>query len=337
MSLKAATNRVADAHDQAPVFTVAQESDPATSLKNLIALVAHAERPYENVAEQIEDKAYELCELGNLPIVVEELTHLTTFYESLSDKNDEQCRDLADVYLLVGQIHQYAGFFTESIGWFTKSSIVDDRYDASYHSMGLSYVQLHQIENAIKCYEQELQVAEGNYYTYLLLASLYEQEQRPDKVEECLKTLLERDSANIQALHSLIVHYEKSNQEIDTSLLVRRLLGVNRKLSRVEVMIKSFYLCREGHLAEVLKGIDTWNSGTDTVTITDLIKAHVCNEMRQFKKCRQVLQAFKVRNHARVDIMMGKLLEFKTIFGETAAENLRKMLLIPASKKEHIL
>jgi len=332
MSLKAAVKHADLPEEPPPLFTVVDEKEPETSIRILVALVINAERPYEEVAEQIEDKAYELCDGGKIAVAVEVLSQLTSFFELIREKNDEQCRDLADVYLLVGQIHQFAGLFEESIQWFSKSAIVDDRYASPFHNMAVSYTHLKQFDSAIRCYEQELTLALGNYYTYLLLADLYKRENRTDDVEHCLQRLLERDPANIQGLHSLIRHYEERDQSIDTALLVRRLVGVNRKLSRVEVIIKSYYLCRSGRLAEVLDNIDVWTGSADAVTITDLIKAHVCNELRQYKKCRQILQSFKERNHGRVDIMTAKLQEFKTLFGEDAANALSKILLLPSSK-----
>lgn len=308
------------------------DKDPEIALENLVALVTHEERPYEEVSEQIEDKAYELCDRGNIAVAVDKLGKLTVFFESIGEKNDELCRDLADVYLLVGQIHQFAGLFSESIQWFTNASIVDDRYAAPIHSMAVSYTHLQQFDVAIKCYQQELTLAQGNYYTYLLLADLFEREHRVEEVEQCLQKLLERDPGNIQGLHSLIRHYEQRDQSIDTTLLVRRLLGVNRKLSRVEVVIKSYYLCRSGRMAEVIDNIDIWIGSAETATITDLIKAHVCNEMRQYKKCRKILQSFKELNHGRVEIMTAKLQEFRTLFGDAAADALAKILLLSASK-----
>lgn len=324
---------LSEVKDTPPLLSVVDTVDPAVALKNLVSLVANEERPYEEVAEQIEDRSYELCDGGCLDQVIEQLNRCTCYFESLGDKNDEQCRDLSDLYLLIGQVHQFTELFAESIMWFNKAAIVDDRYATPFHSMALSYMQLHKTDSAIKCFEQELELSPGNYYTYLLLADLYEQEGLPQEVEECLKELMERDPTNLQGLHSLIKHYEKSDTAINTTLLIRRLTKVKKKLSRVEVVLKSYYLCRERRHEEVLACIDNWNSGGGVVTITDLIKAHVCNELRQFNKSHKSIQTFKIRNHGRMDIMLGKLKEFKELFGEAAAEGLQKMLLFSPSKK----
>ena len=308
-------------------------TDPKSVLTNLVELVIREERSYEDYAEQIEDKAFELCESGEITGAVEKLTAITCFFESLHDKNDEQCRDLADVYLLLGQIHQFAGLYNDSIPWFSKAAIVDDRYAAPFHSMAVSYVQLEQSENAIRCFEQELVLSPGNYYTYLLLADIYQKENRGMQVEDCLKRLLERNPENIQGLHSLIKHYERSDQTIDTSLLVRRLMGINRQLSRVEVVIKAYYFCREKRYTEVLDFIDSWTGGSgEAVTITDLIKAHTYREMRQYKKSTQILQKFRIRNHGRYDIMLVKLQEFEVMFGSCAGNALRRRLFLSSTK-----
>jgi tetratricopeptide (TPR) repeat protein len=309
--------------------------DPGASLKRICDLVAAGERPYEDFAEQIEDRAYELCEAGNLDQVVAELNRITFFFESLTDKNDEQCRDLADVYLLIGQIYQFSGCFIESIQWFVRSAVVDDRYAAPYHNMAASYSQLQQFDNAIKCFEQELMLAPGNYYSYLLLADLYKKEKCLKEVETCLKHLLERDVENIQGLHALIRHYEQTDQSIDTKLLVRRLMGINKQFSRIEVIIRSYYLCRDKKYTEALDFIEKWNQYGNVTTIIDLIKAHAYNELRQCKKRRQTLVAFKMQNHCREDLMLNKLKEFRTLFGDDIADHLQKLLLISPPKADN--
>lgn len=306
--------------------------DSLKVLDHLCGLVAGAERPYEDVAEQIEDRAYELCENGSIDLVLQKLKRLTSFFEGLDDKNDEHCRDLADVYLLTGQIYQYAGLFTESIPWFSRSAVVDDRYPAPFHSLAESYSQLREYDNAIKSLEQEIMLAPGNYYSYLLLADLYEREDRTGEVEKSLKRLLERDPENIQGLHRLIRHYEETDDTIDTTLLIRRLMKISKRFNRMEAVIRSFYLCRVEKYIEAIEFLDNWKNGANVVTITHLVKAHVYSETRQYSRRRQILNDFKVQNHAREDVMRSKLHEFGTVFGDTAAERIEKLLLFSPEK-----
>ncbi len=297
-------------------------------LANLCDMVIGFRQPYEDLAEQIEDRAYELCESGKLEKAVELLCGVCSFFERMIDKNEEQCRDLADVYLLIGQLYQYAGRYEESITWFSRSAVVDDRYAVPFHNMAASYSYLHDYENAIKSLEQEIAVAEGNYYSYLLLADLYEKVSRTKEVENCLKRLLERDPENIQGLHHLIRHYEKTDPAIDTTLLIRRLLSVNKKFNRTEAIIRCYYLCREGKYAEIIDFLSKRRREADGGMVASLILAHTYGEMRQYSRRRQILNEFKIQHNGRKEAIIAKIKEFGTIFGEQAAALLRKQLLL---------
>jgi tetratricopeptide (TPR) repeat protein len=90
--------------------------------------------PYEDLAELIEDKGFEECNNGNSDKVLNELTKLSRFFEEMEDKNEENVRDMADIYLLAGEFCQCIEKFEESIPWFKKAIIVDDAYDVPYHS-----------------------------------------------------------------------------------------------------------------------------------------------------------------------------------------------------------
>jgi tetratricopeptide (TPR) repeat protein len=316
-----------------PSLYIHEENNPLQALTGLCALVASGERPYEDVAEQIEDKAYELCEAGRLDLVVEQLCGVADFFEKFTGKNDEQCRDLADVYLLIGQIHQFAGQFFESIAWFTRAAIVDDRYPAPFHSLATSYRHLHEYDSAIKSLEHEIKLAPGNYYSYLLLADIYEEEDRSDDAERCLKRLLERDHENLQGLHRLIRYYEHSDAAISTSLLKRRLMGVNKEFNRIEAVIRAYYFCREGKFAEAIEFIDNWNKRSNGVTIMLLVKAYVFSEMRLYARRRKALAEFKMQNHGRSEVMMTKLREFASVFGDGAAEALHRQLMLSSREK----
>lgn len=315
-------------------LSIITSQDSCQTLNRLCNLVISCEQPYEDVAELIEDKAYELCEKGKLDDVLDQLRNVSDFFEQMSNKSDEQCRDLAEVYLLTGQIFQYAEKYSDSILWFKQASVVDDRYPAAFHNMALSYTQMNEYDAAIKSLEQEIILSPGNYYSYLLLADLYEGEGRPDDVEECLKDLLTRDPDNIQGLHRLIRHYANHNSEIETSLLERRLMNIKKEFNRIEAMIRSYYLCRDNRYDEVVQFLDNWHGGSNNVTITLLVKAYVLGELRLYRKRRQIISEFRMANQGREDIMKSKLKEFRTIFGKKATERLRKILFFsPKTKK----
>ncbi|MBN1306675.1 MAG: tetratricopeptide repeat protein [Chitinispirillaceae bacterium] len=313
----------------APQPANAGPNDAYRTLSRLCDIVVGSKQPYEDVAEQIEDRAYELCEAGDLDNIVLQLGRLADFFEHFIDKNEEQCRDLADVYLLIGQIHQYAGRFAESVSWFVRSAVVDDRYDAPFHSMAASYSQLHEYDNAIKSLEQEIVLAPGNYYSYLLLADLYESEGRDDDAEKCLKRLLERDPENIQGLHRIIRHYELTAPSIDTTLMQRRLLGVNKQFNRTEAVIRCYYLCREGRHDDVIDFLEKRRREADGGMVASLIKAYVYGEMHQYSRRRQVLVEFKLQHHARSEAISAKLKEFGAVFGDRASASLQRQLLLP--------
>jgi tetratricopeptide (TPR) repeat protein len=316
-----------------PYLFLRERGEPLQVLTSLCGLVVTCERPYEDVAEQIEDVSYELCEAGKLEKVIAQLGRVAAFFERIPGKNDEQCRDLADVYLLIGQIHQFAGKFNESVTWFDRAAIVDDRYPEPFHCLATSYRKLSDHANTIKSLEQELELAPGNYYSYLLLADVYEEEGRPDDVETCLRGLLERDPENMQGLHRLIRHYELTDPSIDTALLKRRLMAVNKKFNRIEAVIRSRYLCRDGKYAEAVGFLDTWHDFSNGTTITLLVKAHAFGELRQYARRKRIIDEFKQKNHGRVEVMQTKLREFASVFGEKAAAKLNRHMLLAGREK----
>lgn len=316
-------------HGTTPQLFLHERGNPGQVLTGLCGLVATCERPYEEVAEQIEDVAYELCETGKLDLVVDQIGRIATFFERLERKNDEQCRDLADVYLLIGQIHQFAGKFDDSITWFDRAAIVDDRYPEPFHCLATSFRQLHDVPRAIKSLEQEIKLAPGNYYSYLLLADVYGEAGRLGDVEACLRGLLERDPENMQGLHRLIRHYEDTDPSIDTALLKRRLMGVSKSFNRIEAVIRSYYLCREKKYAEAVGFVDTWLARSNGTTITLLVKAHAFGGLHQYARRRRVIDEFKKKNHGRAEVMRNKLREFSLVFGDAAANRIGKLLLLP--------
>ncbi|MDG5814567.1 tetratricopeptide repeat protein [Chitinispirillales bacterium ANBcel5] len=298
------------------------------SLSDLCSRVKQLTCSYEDVAEQIEDNAYNECESGNLNYAIEQLVSVAFFFEKLENKNEEVSRDLAQIYLLIGQIYQYCGFFEKSILWLKRSVVVDDQFAAPYHSLAISYKNNGDIKMAQKSLIQEITVEPGNYYSYLLLADLYEQSQEYEEAERCLINLLKRDPQNSQALHRLIVYYKNSDPKLDTDLLRKRIINKSSNLNRIEVLIRTYHLCTESHFNEALQFIFSWSEKFPHVTITHLVAAHIYGELGQYARKRRELSLFKQRNHGREQIILNKLGEFQVIFGKQAAGRLKNKLLV---------
>ena len=306
----------------------AEDDCAGTSLEELCGRVLAFAAAYDDVAEQIEDLAYFEYGQGGLSHAVGQLERLARFFEELTNKNEEVSRDLAQVYLLIGQIYQYAGMFEESIDWIRRSIAVDDMYSVPYHSLALSFQSLGDESIAIKSLEQEITVAPGNYYTYLLLADLYEKNGRFDMFESVLRRLLERDPGNIQGLHKLIRFCERDPDHPDVELLRRSLLSRTEGLSRIEAVICAYHLQSSGLAGEALEFLSWWSRNAPDVSIIHLANAHIYGLMHQYSKKRDELSMFKRKNHGREDVMEIKMEEFASVFGEEAAERLRQRLRV---------
>jgi tetratricopeptide (TPR) repeat protein len=259
---------------------------------------------------------------------MKKILRIADFFEKLENKNEENARDLADVYLLIGQIYQYNDNFQDSITWFTRAIVADDQYSVPYHSCAISYLKIGMPEKAIKCFEQEIIFAPGNYYSYLMLADLYNNEGMHELVEQTLIKLLDRDPDNIQCLHKLILFYERSNHAVDVELLRRHLLKPKDNFNRIEALIRSYHFCREKRFRDALDFLDFWYQKTSEVTILHLVKAHVYGELSLYTKKRQELAIFKEKNHGKEDLMLAKLNEFGQIFGDSAADRLTRRLIL---------
>ena len=307
------------------------EKPEKLSLEALCSCVESCKCAYEDVAELIEDKAYEECGQGKLDEALVSLKDVARFFETMENKNEENSRDLVDVYVLIGEICQFSERFGDSVIWLTKAVIVDDQYSTPFHNLAISYIRLGQIGSAIKSLEQEISLAPGNYYSYLLLADLYEKEDRADDMEDLLQKLLIRDPDNLQALHKLIRHYENTNPSIDVKLLQRRVLAVKKKHNRIEAVIRGYYLCKEKRFKDTLDFIDSWHTNDPEVTIVHLVKAYAYGELRQLSFKKRELTLFKTRNHGRDDIITTKLNEFSSIFGENALKKQDIELIISRS------
>ncbi len=298
------------------------------TLAQLVNLVVTCCVSYEDLAEHIENRAYDLCTHDKSSETIKQLNHLITFFEGLENKNEENCRDLADIYLLIGEIYQYSGDFDESILWFEKAILVNDRNDVPYHRLASSYLQLNRIQKAIKCLQQEISVAPGNYYAYLSLADLCVGQKNFSLLEKTLEQLLERDPENIRALHRLILHYRHQDPETDVEFLRKRLLGAGRTLSKMDLVIWTFHMCLVGKYQEALDHLSARQNQSPQMTIIHLLKAHIYGKLSQYGKKQQELRDFVDQNHAKEEIINSKLNEFESVFGSRAAHPLRRKLVM---------
>jgi len=298
------------------------------TLKELCEKVLSFKIAYDDVAEQIEDLAYFECSNGDTQYAVSELERLTNFFEGFQNKNEEISSDLAEVCLLIGQICQYSAIFDKSIDWINKSIVVDDQNPVAYHSLALSYQSIGDTKAASRSLEQEIIVAPGNYYTYLLLADIYEKNKEHCEFEGVLKRLLERDHENIQGLHKLICFYECSSSGLDVEFLRRRLLSRTLNLNRIEALIRAYHLCCQSSYREAIEFLDSFSSAAPDVSIVHLANAHIYGLMGQFSRKRFELSLFKKKNQGREEMMGMKLNEFASIFGSEAAQNIRQRLSV---------
>ncbi len=298
------------------------------SLNSLCDAVLSLRTPYDDIAEQIEDAAYFEYEQNGPDHAIELLCGLANFFEGLRNKNEEVSRDLAQVYLLIGQIYLYAGKFEDSITWINNSIVVDDMYPVAYHSLALAFRSIGDESMSIKSLEQEIRVAPGNYYSYLLLADLYEKSGDFARFEDVLRRLLERAPNNIQGLHRLIRHCERGVGGVDVELLRRRLLENDSDLSRIEAVIRAYHLSRVGREHEAIAFLEAWGDDAPDVSINHLANAHIYGEMRLYSKRRRELSLFRIKNLAREDVMDIKIAEFASVFGEEAAEKIKRSLRV---------
>ncbi len=298
----------------------------ARNLDELCELVINCAAPYEDVAEYIEDRAFAESCAGNLSGAVERLVRIADFFEQFELKNEEICGDLAEVCVLIGEMYQHSGEFERSLPWFEKAIIVNDRYDAPYHGIAASYLRLGNTEGAIRSLQQEILVAPGNYYSYLLLAELYEQRNEIDQFTHILEILLERDADNVRALHKLIVHYQRENPALNVNFLRERILRSRRKNAKLDLLIWVYHMCIAGKHREALSELIEREERSPNLSIIHLLKAFIFGDLGQFAKKRAELALFKEQNFGKGDIVRNKLTEFASVFGEDAAQNLDRSL-----------
>jgi tetratricopeptide (TPR) repeat protein len=305
-----------------------QEKHEGLTLSQLCTALVRMEVAFEDVAEFVENRTYALCVKGKCDSAISKLEALTEFFETMPDKNEENCRDLADIYILIGEVNQYINNFKESIEWFRKAAVVFDRYAVPYHNLATSFIALGDLEGAVKSLEQEIALEPGNYFSRLRLADLFEQLGESEKEEECLKQLLSRHPENIQALHKLIVHYEKQRPAVDIELLRKRLIAIKRNFNEIEMVIKTYHLCQDELFGKALDFLDQRKEENPAMTVLHLLRAFVFGEMHQFARKRKELTEFKQQCHGKMEYMKNKLDEFEHIFGKHAVVRLGKILAV---------
>lgn len=308
------------------IFMNAQPVYNDATLQKLCKQVATGNTPWEDCAEEIENCAYYVCEHGGFDNAVAHIETIIVFFEQLENKNEEHIRDLSDLFILIGELHQCAGFFAQSIPWFIKASVVHDRLPTPFHCMAISYIQLRDLDKAISCLEQEIAVAPGNYFSYLKLADIYEQAGYLHKKEECLKSLLFRDETNMMALHKLIVFYEQRQPQSDVQFLRRRLIGIQKEYSRIELQIMIFHLCQDKRFNDALSVLNHTIPGKCGDGIVHLLRAHLYGLLHNFSHKRKELKEYLRLNNGREGCVHNELAEFADIFGQKASEKLGKRL-----------
>lgn len=297
------------------------------SLPQLCNFVVTCSRAYEDVAEHIEEKAYELCSKGKSDKAIEHLAKLVSFYETMEAKNEETLRDLSMIYVLLGELLQMEDRHAESIEWFQKALVSDERQTLPYQSLARSYAAMGEIDRAIRSLEQEIRLSPGNYFSYLLLAQLYEKRGQDHEMEECLERLLVRDPENVQGLHLLIAHHQRRHPGLDIELLRRRLIAVSRKLDQKDLAIWVYHMCAEGKVAMCDRMLE---ARTDDDVPLDpalyLLLAHVKMLQGDTKSAQVSLECLVEGFRNRAQALERKLSDFVAVFGETCLEPIRQRL-----------
>ena len=294
---------------------------------------------FSELAEQIENAVFEEVHSGGFGKACKQMAELAAFFEKIAAKSEDDVRSLLEIYLLIGEACQLDNKFEESVEWFKKAIIVDDRDSLPYHELATSYASLDDVASAIKCLEQELLVAPGNYYTYLRLADLYAQENQPDSVEHTYRRLLERDPANVIALHKLILFYLHDDPNAEIHFLRKRLTTSDRVLNKNEVMIWVYHMCEDKKYTEALRYLDSRTGDSGINSVLPLLQAHIYFLSGNYSRKRTALMEFKQYHHGNHQFMEYVLKLFTDVFGSSAAEKLFKRLQLvhPRHKKRDSL
>jgi tetratricopeptide (TPR) repeat protein len=301
--------------------------DPSEcTLQELCDQITEGGRSLGDIFEYVQDAAYAECDKQSAHKAVKRLQSVALFIERVENKTDEICRDVGQIYALIGEVFQHVGEFAKSVQWLEKAIIVDDQYDVTYHSLANSYIHMGNSKQAVKCLTQEIRVAPGNYFAYHVLADIYDQLGESEKFEQTLEKLLERDQNNIRALHKLICHYEKQNPEVQVELLRRRLINTKANLSKRELIIWTYHMCAEDESSQALAYLTKRLDERPDMRIIFLLRAFIYGKMHQYRKRTNELALFAEQSKSRNDLMAVNLADFESIFGEEAARSLSEKL-----------
>jgi tetratricopeptide (TPR) repeat protein len=304
----------------------------AFSLGKLCGMVENSQCAYDTAADFIEDKAFTECDNGRYAGAVKHLTRLAIFFEEHKDKNEETDRDLADIYLLLGDMCLMAEKYQESRDWFEKAAVVDDNYDLAFHCLAGVCLRLGDEKAAIRALEQEIHISPGNYYSYLQLADIFEKQREYTRFTEVLERLLSRDNSNIRALHRLIKYHEHASRGSDVVLLRRRLLNAEHDLVKMELVIWTYHMCRVKRFEDALRFLENHEQEKSGLILTRLLKAHIYACLRQYSRKRQELATFVRMCSGNVESIKQRLREFSSVFGDKEAERLHVRLNVPRAK-----
>ena len=140
---------------------ISEKALKKAGLHFLVNCVITGRQAYSDLSEYIETRSYEEWKRGKFERAIGELQEIVTFLENIENKNEENALDLAEVYLLIGQLYQYAEWYPESIEWLSKSVLANDGNSLPYNCMAVSYLKTGNYHNAIRCFEQEIAIDEG--------------------------------------------------------------------------------------------------------------------------------------------------------------------------------
>lgn len=304
-----------------------QEKNAFSRFKNTCNSISIEEKSYDDLSDQLEDFAYSACIEGFGDGVLEELNKLTRFYQRRKSLDIESVRDLADIFLLAGEVAAFNGDLNESIELFRKATFTDENYDRAQHSLAMAYDQAGDTKSATICLERELFLSPGNYFSYLLLADRYEELNEHKNVEAILKKLLDRDTDNIRALHKLITHYEMVKPQLNVQLLRSRIINSEPEIIKHDLLIWVYHMLKNNLSFEAIEFLEMLEIEYPGISLINLLKAHVFGTLKQFSRKRRELEEFKRLNYGRSEFMRTKVEEFEKIFGKIEADKIRKKLL----------
>lgn len=294
--------------------------------KNTCKTISNNDKTYEEISDLLEDYAYSACIEGNGKNVLDELNRLSRYYQRRKSLDVESIRDLADIFLLAGEVSAFLGDETESIELFRKAAFTDENYDRAQHSLAMAYSQIGDVKSATICLEREIFVSPGNYFSYLILADMYEKLKENKNVETILKKLLDRDTDNIRALHKLIMHYEKVDPKLNIQLLRSRIINSSPELIKHDLLIWVYHMLKNELANEAVEMLVILENEYPGISLINLLKAHVFGSLKLFSKKRRELEEFKRQNYGRSEFMKNKIDEFEKIFGKIEADKIRKKL-----------